>query len=70
LDKKEEVNRFIDDLAQNTAGKVPFATTEFPEKLRVIKKALQVAFDFGQQEAELEEKTMLKKFLKFITFSS
>lgn len=69
MDKKEEVNRFIDDLAQNTAGKVPFATTEFPEKLRVIKKALQVAFDFGHQ-AELEEKTILKKFLKFITLSS
>jgi hypothetical protein len=70
LDKREEVNRFINNLAHNTALKVPFATTEFPEKLRVIKKALQIAFDFGHQEAELKEKTILRKFLKFINPNS
>ena len=58
MDKREEVNRFINNLAHNTALKVPFATTEFPEKLRVIKKSLQIAFDRGRQ-MELNEKNFI-----------
>ena len=48
------MNNKLEDLAINITAKINIMSTlEFPEKLKIIREALKVAFEMGRKEKEV-----------------
>ena len=48
------MNNKLEDLAINITAKINIMSTlEFPEKLKLIREALKVAFEMGRKEKEV-----------------
>tara|TARA_R100001086_G_scaffold245628_1_gene176746 strand:+ start:2578 stop:2811 length:234 start_codon:yes stop_codon:yes gene_type:complete len=52
--------QWLADLALNTAFKIPFATTEFKLKLKIIKRAILLAYLLGFCCGKIEPKICRK----------
>jgi hypothetical protein len=53
-------SQWLADLALNTAFKIPFATTEFKLKLKIIKRAVVLAYLLGFCCGKFEKKICKK----------